>query len=366
MRAYRLLPIVAGILLTACSSQYDKPDGSYEYKDIEENDLVIPSELSTPDTESRYQVPELRNSEEGFVGDEISIRPPRQLLSVAPGSRVESASDESVIYIDTVEGIPDLRTVVWRHMIQVVEDLEVSYELDEENNRIVTDRFTMLQHERLKPGFTNVVRGVKIVTESAQVFEIIFQVAGHGRSGALYVNVSDPQWYVDGELQALPMHAHRTLERNLLNDISIALEQNFRANREVIAPEQIDVATGSTVNDDPAYIIETDFNSAWVLMPEALNNLGFEVDDLNQTDGIYYATYEPFGNRAWYHIFAFWRDSEFGPLGLEDGTEVTFVIDDRNERVYITPEIDDVAISEEQLEAWHPLVISAFRNEQNP
>ncbi|RTE87038.1 MULTISPECIES: outer membrane protein assembly factor BamC [Gammaproteobacteria] len=364
MRASRFLPLFAGLLITACSSQYDRPEGSYNYTEIEEHgELVTPGELEVQEQNNRYTIPAVEGSENAYIGKNVSIRPPRQLLAVAPGSRVEAGSDESILYIDTTEGVSDLRAAVWRHMVQVVEGFDVSFELHPEQNRIVTDRFRMLQHERSKPGLANMISREKIITESEQAFEMIFRVASHGRSGALYVNVIEPQWLIDGEVTPLPMHASRTLERNVLNDVSIAMEQSYRSNREVFAQEQINVTMGSSVDGEPAYVIETDFNSAWVLMPDALNNLGFVVDDLNQSEGVYYTTYEPFEDRAWYHIFAFWKRNEEGPLGLSEGTEVTFVVDDRNDRVYITPKLDDVAITEAQLQAWHPLVVAAFRNE---
>ncbi|CUS49231.1 MAG: beta barrel protein translocation lipoprotein component BamC [Idiomarinaceae bacterium HL-53] len=368
MKLSRFLPLFAGLVLTACSSaQYDKPDGTFDYVNIPERDqLETPEGLELQTDTAIYAVPLLPTAaDDAVIGDDVSIRPPRQLLAVAPGSRVEESSRESVIYLDTVDGIANLSNSVWEHMIDVVDRLGVSYERDRETNTIITERFTILQYERSRPGLANVLNRDKIVTESEQAFELTFTVAGHGRSGALTAKAIEPTWIVDGQTQSVPMNFERMLERDLLNDVSLELERSYQTNRAVFSDRNIDIQTGVSTNDEPAFVMNTDFSNAWVLFPEMLEALGFDIEDLNQSEGIYYTTYNPFSERSWFSRLAFWKGDEMGPLGLEEGSEVRFLLDDRDEQVYVIPKIEDEALSAEQLQAWYPFVVEAFRAERN-
>ena len=49
---------------------------------------------------------------------------------------------------------------------------------------------------------------------------------------------------------------------------------------------------GENADANAAFIIDSSFTVAWALMPGVFERAGFAIDDLNQSEGTYYTSYE--------------------------------------------------------------------------
>ncbi|RUO44319.1 hypothetical protein CWE15_03875 [Aliidiomarina taiwanensis] len=367
MNAKLILPVcVAALALSACSSQRNVADGSFDYLDIEKQEVVKGTqELVLQKPDNKYYIPEIHvDPEQAALGENVPIRPPMQVIAAAPGSRVEEGSRESKIFFDAIESITNLEAGIWQHVVQVVETLGADYQVDEEEKRLVVAPFRQVVDSTRRSGITNFISRERIVTESEYGLELDLNMASHGRSGELEAKVTAPKYFVDNEQQPLPMNFARNIEANLLNNISIAMERSYRVNRTAFAQQEVVLAIGATKNGNAAFTMDTDFNSGWVLLPGIFSKNQLTVTDLNQSEGMYYTSYEPFGKRRWYHALAFWNSSTTGPLGIEAGTEVNFSVDEVDGTVYITPSIDGELLSDEMLESWLPMFADALSNQQ--
>lgn len=365
MKAKLILPVCVALALSACSSQRNIAEGSFDYLDIKAvKNLEGTDQLELQNPTNKYKVPVVAAVNQPALGAEVGIRPPMQVIAAAPGSRIEEGLRESRIYFDAIDGVANLKGSIWGHLIQVADALDTPYTADEEQGLIRLERFRHVVSSTRKPGIANMVSNKRLEQASEQVIELRLTMASHGRSGVLEAKIIDPAFFVDNQPQKLPMNFIRGFEAELLNDVSIAMERTYRSDRAVFTQEVVDVLLGTTGTGNAAFTLTADFNSVWVLMPEVFEKLNFVVDDLNQTEGMYYVTYEPFGKRRWYHALAFWKQVQMGDLNLKNGTEVTFGVDEVNGTVYLTPQIDGVPLTAETLAQWLPMVAGAFGGQQ--
>ncbi len=365
MKAKMMLTVCAALVLSACSSQRNVAEGSFDYLDIKtEQPLAGTEELELQKAKYKYKIPELNVPPNAVLGKEVGIRPPLQVIAAAPGSRVEEGLRESKIYFDAIDGVTDLKMSIWTHLLRVVDGFDTPYEVDEEQGLIRIENFRHLVSSTRKPGMLNMVANNRIETESEQTIELRLTMANHGRSGELEAKVISPILLVDGKQQKLPMNFVRSFEAEIINDVSIAMERTFRSDSAAFTQSVVDIQLGKTENGNAAFTLVGDFNSVWVLLPEVFEQLNFVVDDLNQSEGMYYVSYEPFGKRRWYHALAFWKTKQTGELDIENGTEVTFGVDEISGIVYLTPQIEGVPLTKEVLEKWFPIVVEAFGAQQ--
>ncbi|MCO4320486.1 outer membrane protein assembly factor BamC [Aliidiomarina quisquiliarum] len=365
MKAKLILPVCVALALSACSSQRNVAEGNFDYLDIKPvKNLEGTDQLKLQNPTNKYQVPVIAPATQPALGAEVGIRPPMQVIAAAPGSRIEEGLRESRIYFDAIDGVANLKDSIWGHLIQVVEAFDTPYIADEEQGLIRLERFHHVVSSSRKSGFFNLLSNNRLEQASEQAIELRLTMASHGRSGELEAKLIDPAFFVDNQPQKLPMNFIRSFEADVLNDVSIAMERTYRSDRAAFTQKVVAVSLGTTGTGNAAFTLSTDFNSVWVLLPEVFQKLNFVVDDLNQSEGMYYVSYEPFGKRRWYHALAFWKKSQTGDLNLKNGTEVTFGVDEVSGTVYLTPQIDGVPLTAEVLAQWLPMVADAFGGQQ--
>lgn len=351
-------------ILAACSSTRDVADGNFDYLGLEKTPEISETEdLYLRRADYKYKVPELSENSPALLGKAVNIRPPLQVIAAAPGSRIEEGKSESIIYFDAVEGVTNLKQSIWEHTLRTLDELDAPYETDVNTGRIYLPRFEHLIRQERQGGISRLFNKKYTKTTSEQALEVQLNVASHGRSADLSIHVIEPTYFVNGVQQSLPMGFERRFEVDLINQISIAMERSFRTDRSLFVNQVVEVALGESGNGNPAYVLETDFQSIWVLLPNVFETLEFTIEDLNQAEGLYYTYYEPYGKKRWYHALAFWRKNKIGELGLANGTEVQFGVDEVEGVVYITPLINNEPISQEMLRDWHTFVQKAFAKE---
>ncbi|RUO35192.1 outer membrane protein assembly factor BamC [Aliidiomarina sanyensis] len=369
MKLARFGILVLGVALASgCTSRMEVAEGSFEYLEIEERSaLIIPEGLEERPQRSQFAIPEKTPGMDGAPkGRFINIRSPRQVLTLAPGSRVDDASQASAISFDSVEGVANLPGWVWAEVERSLEGLGATAIESETERRIVTDRFRIEQYRVPRRGFFNRIRGSRVIVESEQSYVIDMTVPAHRRSATLAVEVADIRWIVDGSVvpsNEMPAQIRRDLEVDLLNTISSNLNQRYMQGRVASAQEAIDIVVGTTSDGQAAFQFDADFNTAWVVFPGVLRELGFEIDDLNQSEGMYYTEYQPGGRRGW--IRRIFSRGEQGPLDIPRGTDVTFSVDSVDGVASIVPTINNEPISRERLESWLPAMQNAFRDSDN-
>ncbi|WP_194755450.1 outer membrane protein assembly factor BamC [Aliidiomarina indica] len=365
---YVVLLAMGVAMVSGCTSSRDLADGGFGYLDVEERPpLVIPENLEERPSQTQFEVPaktpEMQNAPKGAA---VSIRSPRQILALAPGSRVEESSRTSTLSFDAVDGVSDLPAWVWSEVERILRDSGANFAEYEDERLIVTDRFRMQQHTIPRTGFFNRIRGQRVAVESEQTLTVAMTAPSHRRTVSVTVNADQINWLEDGRAvreDRLPAMLQRNIEADFLNTLSSNLNQSYTAGRVAAVQTGLEFDISETADGYPAVRFFGDFNTGWIIWPGVMADLGFVVEDLNQTDGMYYGEYQPGGKRGWFSRM--FRRGERGPLDLARGTEVNFSVDEENGLVFVVPMIDGNPIDRSMLDAWVPALEEAFRNLNN-
>lgn len=358
---------LAVVLVSGCAAQRELAEGGFDYLEVEDRgQLTFPSDLEARPQRAQFQIPPLSEQQRGgSLGKAVSVRSPAQVLTLAPGSRVDEASRETRIAFDAVEGIEDLPNWVWDAVEVVVAETGATVVERDAERLIVTAPYRIEQYSQRRGGFFSMFRRDRIRFASEQALRIEMQAASHRRSAALDVTATDIRWLRDGQAvarQDVPVMLQRDLEVGFLNNVSRHLARGYESERLQAAQAGIDLRRGENADGNAAFILDSSFTVAWALMPGVFERSGFEIEDLNQSEGIYYTAYEPGGKRGIFRRLAFWSRAAEGDLDLSRGTDVVFTVDERDGVTYIVAQIDDEPVSAEQLDAWFPVFARAFRD----
>lgn len=357
-----LLLLAGTVLLTACAGQREMPEGSFDYVDIEYRpSLEYPEGLQTVDRRSIFVIPEAENLS-GPVGENVNIRSPRQVLTMAPGSRTDEGTTDAVLHFDAVDGVDDLPIWLWDELLAVLDERGFSIAEYEEEQYILTELNRETLFDEPRRGFLNRLRRERVEFDVEQRFLIELDVAGHRRSATVQASVTDLKWYEGGEETDVPVTLQRDMETGLLNDLSLRMERSYASDQVTTTREAAEIALGESPDGYPAYTFTSDFNTAWVLIPGMFEWLGISIEDLNQTEGVFYTEYQPDGRPGFFRRL-FSSGNNIGPLELDRGTEIEFSVDEVDNIVYILVIIDGEPVNAEQLNEWLPVFQEALQEQ---
>lgn len=362
MKFWRGFAISATVLVIAgCSSQRDQAQGNYDYVTLQERAvLIVPEGMTSVAQNPQFSIPQSEVAS-GPVGRQISIRSPSQVMPFVPGSRIEEGNRESRIWFDAIEDMNNVADWVWQELIALIEADDISIESMDEMSRIQTGQIESEQGTRSSGGFwATLARRNRVELTATYNVAINMQAPAHGRSAMVEVEAKDITWLEGGQPQAAPALLQRQLEANFLNDLGMRMQRNFEQQRVAEVRATRALRHAESPQGEAAYALDANFEAGWVLMPGVFEYLGFEVEDLSQTDGIYYVDYQPGGQRGFFSRLAFWRSQEEGLLGLPRGSGYEFQVDEVDGVFYIVIRHNDELLDEEVMDELFPVFAEAF------
>lgn len=362
MKFWRSLTVTTAVIAAVgCASQRDQAQGSFDYLLIEERGvLIVPDGMTSVAQHPDFLIPEVADYQ-GPVGPLQSIRSPRQVMPLVPGSRIEEGSREARIWFDAIEDMTNVADWVWDELLALLEEQDIALEQVDERERIVTGTIEQFQGSRSRGGFwAGLLRRDRVEFTSTHRLTIDMQAPSHGRTAALEVDATDITWYESGEAVRQPANLQRELEASFLNDLSIRMQRNFEQQRVAEARATRTLRHAENPRGEPAYALDVSFDAGWVMMPGVFEYLGFVVEDLSQTDGVYYVNYQPGGRPGFFRRLAFWRSEDRGLLGLPRGDDYQFEVDEVDGVLYVTIRYQDEVLDEETMDELFPVFAEAF------
>lgn len=348
------------IAMAGCAAQRDQAQGGFEYAEIEERGaLLIPEGMNQVPQNPDFSIPTLDNYQ-GPVGTAQSIRSPRQVMPLVPGSRAEDGSREARIWFDAIEDMNDVAGWVWQELQDLLASRDIQVVAQAEQEFIETEVIEQLEGTRSRGGFWAGLTGDRIEMTSRYNLRIDMQAPSHGRTAQLEVQASNVEYLVDGTPQQLPVNLQREIEAGFLNDLSMQMQQNFERQRVAQVRATRALRHAESPQGEPAYALDVNFEAGWVLIPGVLDYLGFEVEDLNQREGVYYANYQPGGRRGFFSRLAFWSSDDRGELGLPRGDGYQFQVDEVDGVFYIVISRDGEVLDDQTMENLFPVFAEAF------
>ncbi|CAB0150195.1 Outer membrane protein assembly factor BamC [Pseudidiomarina piscicola] len=297
---------ITSLALSACSfTPREQAEGGFDYTKAELSEPVKPApgkQLPTPT--NRFAVPETKT--DGAIGKNINIIAPVLVRATAAGSRPNQTIGMTAVDFSELEGMDDLPSFTWQEVKETLSRKGISITEEVAEQRLVTGWHS----QRLEVGEDE----KEVVIERR--YEVKMDVPNHRRLVTLQVDLIDKRESGPGR-GVLPAgvadnNAEAALLNNMINEIAIRQQGIFKA-----AEEAAVVNVEPSFNDDgfPAYKVDIGFDTAWPLMADVIENLGFEIEDLNQSKGMYYTNYL---NDTGFSL-AFWNSRSEGKLDLPDG-----------------------------------------------
>lgn len=339
---------LAILLASGCSfTPREQANGSFDYLDIAPQQPLQPADgLALPAPRDTFNVPSV--AEQGDVGANVNILAPVLVWPTAAGSRVEEADSEIRVHFDELEGMSELPQFIWTAM----------------RERLAADGIetTVIQdQQRIETGWLRQTKQIgddelELITERR--FALDFESPTHGRTVAVQITLLEKQergagaglrpGLVDDRNQAA------LLLNNLINEVAIRMVSA----QQQSSPDVYTVTAGFDGEGYAALLVDTSFINTWTMVGLVLPELGFVVDDLNQSSGRYYTTYS--SARSGLSKLAFWRDNP--SLALTDGAYEVQVTGDQSNAT-ITFYRDGKALSAAEVNALYAPIAAEFRRQ---
>lgn len=335
---------VLSLTLSACSSVDSKrAQGDFDYaKKQESKAFIVPQNLDKPAEQNKFFISNQINHQ-GAIGDKMDIRAPSLVLPIAASSRVIAESSEAIIWFDKTLENKDLFAFIKTALVKQLSSDEVSYEVVESltQDEPGTEKQSKTEvyesdwyHNEVETGwlFTD------IESSTSLRFRYEFFLKPHGRSLSLKVSLIDyMKTDIDGGSNTVDPIDKQRAEMAMLNEIVGQVDYNYRLqqreNRLLRANQQL-VAIGENKEAEPAYIVEMGLDNLWDNMPLFFEKHGFIINDLNETNKIYYVSFTKPETSIW---DAIWGD-DTPVIEVNDAKYQLMLagVDDKNQQTSVT------------------------------
>lgn len=308
----RVSVFVCGLGLTMCLAgcttmqERQTANGSFEYlEDIEAKQYVVPKDVDTPVTNNAYYIPELgEEAPQSLVGDKLTVISPALVLPLVSGSQVEEGMKEATVFFDQIDDSQPIDQTIWNSLISFLEEQGIGVvSFDKEQQTLVTD--WMIVDDSEDSGWFNWTSTERSV---GRRFEFSLDVKSHGRTAALKAELRDYLETVGEDVIAdLDSSLERRNEVDILNKV-IGHYQNQLLIADVKRIRKIrsglDMEMGFDSNGEPAYVVDGEFDVVWTRFQLVLRKLGFNVKDLDKSNGLLFVNYGTAESSWWDNLFS--------------------------------------------------------------
>lgn len=286
--------------LAACAENVTQPKGDFSYLDQQSQEaFTVPEGLNTPRRNSTFHVPEIINPDSEFVGSNMNILPPDQVLTLAKGSLLPKGTRKAIIQFESPQADWDIRTQVWSALWQYLKDRDINARFwDKQGGVLMTDWFTHYFDEDpstffgLEDYFFERRGDIEIKTR----YYFGLDVDETGRSAQLYAGMIGYEESIDGKLvKTEPNQVDReNMTVQFLNGAIEIYDREAQALQRDLARKQykqIELQFEQRAGS-PLIIAEAPFEVVWGRMENALELANFSVTDRDKSLGTYYVDYD--------------------------------------------------------------------------
>ncbi|MGL6258097.1 outer membrane protein assembly factor BamC [Vibrio sp. WXL103] len=329
---------LAVFVLAACSSspaQRRQAKDDFEYlKTPELSQWQSPEGVET-EVYPNYLIP--KGEFQGEIGRQVDIRPPQQILELIPGARIERGeSGEATLWLLRADEMDR----VWQTAQTMLNERDIAL-VSQTDQRIETDWVSWISEDE------DVELGSR------------YEISRFEANNRFGFKVSLIDWREDGK--ELPVSATNRERYNVLmtNQVTGRYDQDLREEAERKAQElvkQIPISMGTDRSGLPVIIARTPYNVLWQRLPSLLPEMGFEIEDRNQSQGQLKARYAAPDDE-------FWTEIGVKPMNLDLGV-YTFLFGDLGNRTSINvTDSKGKPVTEELLKDMAP-VLAALANQE--
>ncbi|EIU7615173.1 outer membrane protein assembly factor BamC [Vibrio vulnificus] len=332
-----VLSSLAVFVLSACSGsatqrRQAKDDFAYlETPPLEQWQLP---EGATPQFYPNYNIPQGEFA--GGIGKQVDIRPPQQILELIPGARYERNQGEVTLWLIKQEEADE----VWQTVKDMLADRQIPIDMQSDTH-IETGWVTWRSEDE----------EMEIGSRYA-----IDRFEANNRHG-FKINLVD--WREGTELKPVTVTNKERYNVFMTNLVTSQYDQVKRDEAQRRAQElvkQIPITMGTDRSGFPVIIARTPYNVLWQRLPTILPQMGFTIDERNQSQGTIKAKYASPDDE-------FWNEIGVKPMELKSGT-YTFLFGDLGNRTSINvTDSSGKPVEEAFLKSMAPVLAAVVKKE---
>ncbi|EWS69213.1 outer membrane protein assembly factor BamC [Vibrio vulnificus] len=332
-----VLSSLAVFVLSACSGsatqrRQAKDDFAYlETPPLEQWQLP---EGATPQFYPNYNIPQGEFA--GGIGKQVDIRPPQQILELIPGARYERNQGEVTLWLIKQEEADE----VWQTVKDMLAERQIPIDMQSDTH-IETGWVTWRSEDE----------EMEIGSRYA-----IDRFEANNRHG-FKINLVD--WREGTELKPVTVTNKERYNVFMTNLVTSQYDQVKRDEAQRRAQElvkQIPITMGTDRSGFPVIIARTPYNVLWQRLPTILPQMGFTIDERNQSQGTIKAKYASPDDE-------FWNEIGVKPMELKSGT-YTFLFGDLGNRTSINvTDSSGKPVEEAFLKSMAPVLAAVVKKE---
>lgn len=313
-----LLGLCVSCALFACSTVDERrtASGSKAYLETPApKPLLIPDGLDKPGVNTDYQIPPVSNQTSQLYGDDLPVIAPALVLATAQGTYLEEAQTLTSAVFDKLDDESDIRDLVLRRVFTYLQNESIAFSIPSQAGNVITTDWILTNESDDKAWY-------HFGDESQEVgkrFTLNIEPASHGRTARLSVTLTDLV-VADGAdlVDYIDPFVKRELEAELLNGIirQYSLEQKIESQQRLAQIRSGIIAElGFDADGNGAIVLDSEYDIVWPKFQLVLRKLGFNVKDLDKSNGLVFVNYQP-SESSW---FSGWFSSnEQLPLTEDD------------------------------------------------
>ncbi|MGR5235543.1 outer membrane protein assembly factor BamC [Vibrio alfacsensis] len=332
-----VLSSLAVFVLTACSggaNQRRQAKDDFEYLNTPALEEWTVSQGAQPQFYPNYTIPQ--GNFEGGIGQSVDIRPPQQVLELIPGARLERSNDgEVTLWLLRKDELDK----VWQTVQNMVAENKISVE-KQTDSHIETGWVTWNSPDE--------------EVEIGSRYEITRTEAANGRHG---FKVSLIDWREGNQEKEVTRTNRERYNVFMTNLVTARYDQQVREEAQRKAQDlvkHIPITMGKDRSGLPVIIARAQYNVLWQRVPDILPQLGFDIEERNQSQGTVVARYASPDDE-------FWNDIGVKPIELSPG-KYTFLLGDLGNRTSINiTDSSGKPVEEEFLKSLAPVLAAVMK-----
>ncbi|EPN8913700.1 outer membrane protein assembly factor BamC [Vibrio vulnificus] len=332
-----VLSSLAVFVLSACSGsatqrRQAKDDFAYlETPPLEQWQLP---EGATPQFYPNYNIPQGEFA--GGIGKQVDIRPPQQILELIPGARYERNQGEVTLWLIKQEEADE----VWQTVKDMLAERQIPIDMQSDTH-IETGWVTWRSEDE----------EMEIGSRYA-----IDRFEANNRHG---FKINLIEWREGTELKLVTVTNKERYNVFMTNLVTSQYDQVKRDEAQRRAQElvkQIPITMGTDRSGFPVIIARTPYNVLWQRLPTILPQMGFTIDERNQSQGTIKAKYASPDDE-------FWNEIGVKPMEMKSGT-YTFLFGDLGNRTSINvTDSSGKPVEEAFLKSMAPVLAAVVKKE---
>jgi outer membrane protein assembly factor BamC len=275
--------------------------GDFEYANQQEaKALKIPTGLDKPFQASTYAITDNINKA-GPIGSHVDVRAPSLVLPIASSTRVENNSAQAKVWFDQLLEDSDLKSFV-------VEALRAQLNASDIELKPVGDGGSVYESDWYHSEVEEGTWPFKSISSSESIrYRYTIESKSHGRSVSLQVELLEyMKTDSSGGSKKVDLIDQQRAEMNMLNEVISQVDFQYRLKQRenrLLRANQKFVTLGENSKAEAAYIVEISADLLWSNLPLFFEDHGFSVDDLNESDKVYFVDYVQPESSLWDSIW---------------------------------------------------------------